>query len=119
MAANNLAVHLAEPETAAEAEKLVATAMAEMGPHPDVLDTRGIVRLAQGKSRDSLEDLREAVLVPSATKYIHLASALVAEQQLDEARKAFAEAKKIGFTTRQLSAGDRRLVKDLETALGQ
>jgi hypothetical protein len=36
-----------------------------------------------------------------------------------EARKAFAEAKKIGFTTRQLSAGDRRLVKDLETALGQ
>ena len=119
VAANNLAVHLAEPETAAEAEKLVATAMAEMGPHPDVLDTRGIVRLAQGKSRDSLEDLREAVLVPSATKYIHLASALVAEQQLDEARKAFAEAKKIGFTTRQLSAGDRRLVKDLETALGQ
>jgi hypothetical protein len=46
VAANNLAVHLAEPETAAEAEKLVATAMAEMGPHPDVLDTRGIVRLA-------------------------------------------------------------------------
>ena len=119
VAANNLAVHLAEPETAVEAEKLVAMAMDEMGPHPDVLDTRGIVMLAQGKSREAIEDLREAVLVPTATKYIHLASALVAEQQPDEARKAFAEAKKIGFTTRQLSSGDRRLVKALETALGQ
>jgi tetratricopeptide (TPR) repeat protein len=119
VAANNLAFHLAEPTTAAEAEKLIAVAIAELGPHPDVLDTRGIVLLAAGKGRESLADLKEAVLMPSATKYLHLASALASEQQIDAARQAFAEAKKIGFTATHLSSGDRRRLKALETALGQ
>jgi len=117
--ANNLAFHLAEPKTAAEAEKLVATAIAELGPHPDVLDTRGIVLLAAGKSAESIADLREAVLVPSATKYLHLASALASEQQVEAAREAFAEAKKLGFTTERLSPGDRQRLKALEAILGK
>jgi len=117
--ANNLAFHLAEPTTAAEAEKLVAMAIAELGPHPDVLDTRGIVLLAAGKGRESIADLKEAVLVPSATKYLHLASALASEQQLEAAREAFAEAKKLGFAAERLSSSDRQRLKDLETILGQ
>lgn len=119
VAANNLAFHLAEPGTAAEAEKLVTRAIAELGPSPDVLDTRGLVLLATGKSREAVADFKEAVLVPSATKYLHLASALMAEQQVDAARQAFAEAKKLGFTTQSLSSGDRKRLKALESTLGQ
>ena len=119
VAANNLAFHLADPKTAAEAETLVAMAIAELGPHPDVLDTRGIVLLAAGKTRESIADLREAVLVPSATKRLHLAMALALDQQVEAARQEYAEAKKAGFTTTQLSAGDRQRLKKLEAIISQ
>jgi hypothetical protein len=115
--ANNLAFHLAEPETAAEAEKLVAIAVAELGPHSDILDTRGVVRLAAGKAQEATADLREAILMPTAAKYLHLASALASQDQLDAARQAFAEAKKLGWVTGRLSAGDQQRLRDLEAAL--
>jgi hypothetical protein len=51
-------------------------------------------------------------------KYIHLAAALVSEDQLDAARQALAEAKKRGFVTRQLSAGDQQRLRAVEAALG-
>jgi len=119
VAANNLAFNLANPDTAAEAEKLVAVAIAELGPHPDVLDTRGVVLLAAGKGKEAVADLKEAILMPSATKYIHLAAALASQDQLDAARQALAEAKKSGFVSRQLSAGDQQRLKAVEAALGE
>ena len=117
LVANNLAFHLAEPDTAAEAENMVAIALAELGPHSDVLDTRGVVRLAAGKAQEAVADLKEAILMPTAMKYLHLASALASQDQLDAARQAFAEAKKQGWVTGQLSAGDQRRLRDLEAAL--
>ena len=119
VAANNLAFNLAEPDTAAEAEKLVAVAVAELGPHPDVLDTRGVVLLAAGKGQEAIADLKEAILVPTAAKYIHLAAALASQDQLDAARQALAEAKKRGFVTRQLSASDQQRLRAVEAALGE
>jgi cellulose synthase operon protein C len=115
--ANNLAFHLAKPDTAAESEKLVALAIAELGRHPDVLDTRGVVLLAAGKGEEAVADLKEAILVPTAIKYLHLASALASQEQLDAARQALAEAKKMGFVTRQLSVGDQQRLRALEAAL--
>jgi predicted Zn-dependent protease len=117
--ANNLAYHLAEPKTAAEAEKLVAFAIAELGPQPDVLDTRGVVLLAAGKGKDALTDIKTSILVPTASKYIHLAAALASQDQFDAARQAVAEAKKLGFVTRQLFSTDQRLLKSLEAALAK
>jgi tetratricopeptide (TPR) repeat protein len=117
--ANNLAFHLAKPDTAAEAEKLVALAIAELGPHPDVLDTRGVVLLAAGKGQEAVADLKDAILIPTATKHLHLALALASQDQFDAARQALAEAKKIGFAPRQLSVGDQQRFRALEAALGQ
>jgi tetratricopeptide (TPR) repeat protein len=116
--ANNLAFHLAAPATAAEAETLIARAVAELGPHPDVLDTRGVILLEEGKAREAIADLNEAILAPTAAKYLHLASALVLDAKMDAARKAFAEAKKLGLTANQLSDGDRERLKALEASLG-
>ena len=62
--ANNLAFHLAKPATAAEAGKLIDSAIEELGPLPDLLDTRGLVRLAGGDKAGAVEDLREAILDP-------------------------------------------------------
>ena len=117
IAANNLAFLLAAPETAPEAERLVTAALAELGPHPDVLDTRGLVLLAAGKHDEALSDLKEAVLMPSATKYLHLAVALLSRHDTDAARTALAEARKLGLAPRQLGAEDRARLEWLETSL--
>jgi tetratricopeptide (TPR) repeat protein len=119
VASNNLAFHLAAPATATEAERLVARAVAEMGPLPDILDTRGLVLLAMGRAPEAIADFNESLLIPTATKYLHLASALASEQQLEAARKAFAEARKLGLVPHHLSAGDQGRLKALETALSQ
>ena len=116
--ANNLAFHLAAPATVAEAEKLIARAVAELGPHPDVLDTRGVILLEAGKGQEAMADLNEAILAPTATKYLHLASALVMNEQVDAARKALAEAKKLGLLVHPLSDGDRERLEALEASLG-
>ncbi len=117
--ANNLAFRLAEPDTAEEAGALIDIALAELGPHPDVLDTRGVVLLAAGRGQEAIADLQEAVLAPTATKYLHLALALASQQQIKEARAALAEAKKIGLAPQQLSLADRQRLKTLETALAE
>lgn len=116
--ANNLAFLLARPDTASEAEKLIDAALAELGPSPDVLDTRGVVLLAAGKTDEAIATLQDAVLVPSAAKYLHLACALAAGQRVDEARKALAEAKALGLDPPTLSHDDRRRLATLETAFG-
>ena len=119
VAANNLAFHLAAPDTAEEAEELIARAIAELGPQPEVLDTRGVVRLAAGRGQEAVADLQEAVLVPTGPKYLHLASALASQEQVEAARKALAEAKKLGLAPRHLSEGDQDLLQSLEARLGQ
>jgi tetratricopeptide (TPR) repeat protein len=116
--ANNLAFHLAAPATAAEAERLVARAIDELGPHPDVLDTRGVILLEEGRGREAIADFNESILQPTAAKYLHLASALASDRQMDAARKAFAEARRLGYSPNRLSFGDRERLKALETLLG-
>jgi tetratricopeptide (TPR) repeat protein len=115
---NNLAMQLARPETAAEAKRLIEEAIAEQGPHPSLLDTQGVVLLAVGDNGDAVAVLREAVLDPTAEKYLHLACALAAWEEPEDARKALVEARKIGLDPRRLDADDRERLKAVETALG-
>ena len=115
--ANNLAFALAEPETVEEAERLVEKAIDELGPHPDVLDTRGLVLLAAGKGAEAVADLEESVLLPSASKFLHLALALASQQQDDKARNALAKAKELGGTPWRLSQTDRKRLEKVEALL--
>ena len=47
------------------------------------------------------------------------AMALASDQQVEAARQEYAEAKEAGFTTTQLSAGDRQRLKKLEAIISQ
>jgi len=116
--ANNLAFHLARPETVAEAKQFVEMAIAELGPHPDVLDTRGVVLMAAGESGAAVDALSEAVLDRSATKYLHLACALAADRRIEPARRALAEARKRGLNSSRLATQDAELLRSLESAVG-
>jgi tetratricopeptide (TPR) repeat protein len=115
--ANNLAFHLARPETAAEAERLINTAMQTLGPHPDLLDTRGLIRLAAGDGAGALEDLEEAVLVPSATKYLHLAYANMRTGNIARAREALDKSRERGLGIEVLSPAERTMLEQLELRL--
>lgn len=116
--ANNLAFHLAKPETAAEADSLINKAIDELGPLPDLLDTRGLVRLASQDPAGAVEDLRLATLAPSAAKFLHLASAELAAGNDAAAREAFEKAQKEGLARMRLPALDAERLEQLEQNLG-
>jgi Tfp pilus assembly protein PilF len=114
---NNLAFHLAKPDTAAEARTLVDKAIAELGPHPDLLDTRGLVALAAGNVREAVTDLQEAVLQPTATKLLHLAFAQLQAGDAAAASRSLEAARKQQLRPARLSAADRERLETLEAEL--
>ena len=116
--ANNLAYHLAETPSAGEARRLIDAAIEELGPLPDLLDTRGLVKLAEGDSRGAAEDLREAVLQPSAMKLLHLAAAELAAGDEAAARAALERSRSSGLDNFRLPTSDRRRLLELENAVG-
>jgi Tfp pilus assembly protein PilF len=115
--ANNLAFHLAKADTAAEARTLIDAAIAELGPQPDLLDTRGLVRLAQGEAEAAAADLREAVLQPSAAKYLHLAAAELAAGDEQAARRALEAARREKLSATRLAPNDAALLEKLKVEL--
>ena len=114
---NNLAMLLARPETAAEAQRLAEEAIAEVGAVPSLLDTQGLALLARGDSHAAVEVLREAVLAPSPAISLHLACALAADKDLEGARQALLEARKVGLVENRLEPDDRERMKALEAIL--
>lgn len=118
--ANNLAFQLARPATAAEARRLIDAAIEELGPQPDLLDTRGLVHLALGDTARAVEDLREAALDPTAAKLLHLACAELAAGDATAAGRTLEQARKKQLSQTRLSDADRerleRLSADLEAA---
>lgn len=115
--ANNFAFHLARPDTAAEARTLIDRAIDELGPHPDLLDTRGLVALAAGDRQRAVADLQEAVLQPTPTKLLHLAFAQLQAGDAEAATRSLAAARKQQLRPARLSTADRERLDALEAAL--
>ena len=115
---NNLAFHLAKPATAAEAATLIDAAIVELGPLPDLLDTRGLVRLAKGEHEAAVADLKEAILAPSAAKYLHLAVAELAGGDEAAARKSLEAARREKLGSQRLTPEDTDRLKLLEEKFG-
>jgi Tfp pilus assembly protein PilF len=81
-----------------DAEELIDRAMETFGPVGDMLDTRAIVRMAQGKYDLAIEDM-ELALTSSRdpVKYFHLAKAYILAGNGQAAAKAWATAQELGF----------------------
>jgi tetratricopeptide (TPR) repeat protein len=117
--ANNLAFLKAHPDTVEEARRLIDSAILELGPHPDLLDTRGLVWLAAGDSDRAIDDIMESVLLPSPAKYLHLALAQLEAKQKGEARVSLEKARQLGLDEKQLSPDDRKRLERVEEAVNQ
>jgi len=114
---NNLAYLLADPSNAAEALSLIEAAIEELGPHPDLLDTRAMVFLAAGEALRAVEDLNEAVIVPTPIRYLHLAVAQIAARSELAAKASLEKAKALGLNTATMTAQDRALLERAEQAV--
>src|SRR5262249_24631149 len=77
VALNNLAwLLVVRGGDAKEALPLITTAVTSNGRRPDLLDTRGLVQLALGRTDEAVADLKEATQeAPTATRLFHLAKA--------------------------------------------
>jgi len=65
----------------------------------------------------SVADLEEAVLAPTAAKYLHLAQAQLSAEQLAAARRSLDQAKELGLESDRLSQSDRSRLEQVEAAL--
>jgi tetratricopeptide (TPR) repeat protein len=88
-----------------------------IGPISDVLDTRGLVYLRRGEFSQAVEDFRAAVKVnATASKYFHLAEALLAAGDKDAALAAWKEAEARGISAETIPEAER---PDFEKTLEQ
>lgn len=105
MLLNNLAWLLAFQKLAARQEALLAVnkAIDQVGPSPELLDTRGVIYLGLDQPDRALEDLRMAsTLSRSANHTFHLARALAATSKISDARQTLGEANKRGFDVKSI-----------------
>lgn len=108
MLLNNLAWLLAFQDTQArqEARAAIEKAIEQVGPTPELLDTRGVIYLQLDQSKRAIDDLRAAsVLSRKASHTFHLARALAATNDpnnLRDARQTLAEANKRGFDVKTI-----------------
>lgn len=97
---NNLAFVLAgakpTPARGAEALKLIEDAIQVLGPTSDVIDTRALAYMAQGKYDQAAADVRLAAGDrPTTSKYYHLAQVEKQLGNVDAAREAIAKAQEL------------------------
>jgi predicted Zn-dependent protease len=97
---NNLAFILAgvNPTAArgAEALKLIEQAIAVLGPSSDLIDTRALAYMAEGKYDQAAADVRLAVGDrPTTAKYYHLAQVEKQLGNIDAAKEAIAKAQEL------------------------
>jgi tetratricopeptide (TPR) repeat protein len=114
---NNLAFMLVTRGTAkdvAEAQTLIDEAVARLGPLPGVLDTRGLIRLAEGNAKLALTDFKTAVTEsPTAVNFFHLALAEDKMGNAAGANNALEKAAELKLDLKLLSPGEKRDYKRL------
>ncbi|MEN9663750.1 MAG: hypothetical protein RLZZ326_113 [Planctomycetota bacterium] len=118
-ASNNLAAVLIGRKETDEARKLIQSAVVELGPHPTLLDTQALVWLARGDTTQAIVDLKEAILAPTATTYLHMAVAAYDARMTSECRAALINAESEGLRKERLNADDRERLAALDKALAE
>lgn len=104
VALNNLAwMYTLRQGKGAEAEKLIQLAIEGFGRRPELLDTRGLVRMKLGQTEQALADFKEAIdAAPTPTRYYHWARAYHQVNQHERARTMLVEARKHGLEASSL-----------------
>ncbi len=117
---NNLAFALAlQGKNLDEALKLSDATVAYLGPVSEALDTRGLIYLAKGDTKQAIRDLTDAVSVidPQPSHYLHLAMAQAAAKDSYAARRSLDKAQDLKLNPDELSPLDRTKYEALKEQL--
>jgi Tfp pilus assembly protein PilF len=120
VALNNLGYLLALHGNApADALELLNRAIALVGPTPELVDTRAVIRLKLGQPDKAIQDLETAMAETSlpAVSY-HLAQAQQLARNTGAAREALQKAKNLGLQADNLHALERPTYQQLHAELG-
>lgn len=109
---------LIERDQLPEAYRLVDQAILDIGPHPELLDARGLTRVAAGDHVPAIKDFTEAVLAPSPIRLLHLAHVQCLIGNQFDARSSIEQSLKQGLDTAVLLPGDRRKLDFIRGRLG-
>jgi tetratricopeptide (TPR) repeat protein len=120
---NNLAwfLALADRSKAPEALDLINKAIADVGPDPNLLDTRALVLLQLDRVDDAVKDLTSAISrsrQPDPIWYVHLAQAQLAANRRAEAAEALASARALGLDETAIPPLERPAFEQLARAIG-
>jgi tetratricopeptide (TPR) repeat protein len=121
-ALNNVANLLSEmPQRRDDSVQYIRRALAVQGPHPDLLDTLGMVLLRRGEMREALETLEQVCSNPSPDPrfLFHLAIAYLQNGDPEDARTALQKAKQADLVNQGLSADERATLTSLERQLAE
>jgi tetratricopeptide (TPR) repeat protein len=119
VAMNNLAYLLVmHDRKPAEALQLAQKAIEGAGPHPEMLDTRALIQICNGKADKAIADLKLAIAqAPTPAMYLHLAQAHQLAKDTPAATEAFRKAQESGLQAASLHPLERPYFQDLAAAL--
>jgi tetratricopeptide (TPR) repeat protein len=102
-----------------EALQLIERAVEASGPTPTLIDTRAVALIRAGRFDQAIEQLSTALprAPRKASLPLHLAWALKAKGQREEARKEFAKAEELGLKIQSLDPYERATVQRLRAEL--
>ncbi len=120
VASNNLAYLLALEGQGNEALSLVSTALDELGPIDDVLDTRAVVYLAKNEPQKAKQDLQQVISGGSQSPevFFHLAQVESELGNASGAREALQRAIELGLSVDRVKPAERRRLRQLAQKLG-
>jgi exosortase len=117
---NNLAFALGEQaETRVEAHEIIDRAIAQGGPLPDLLSTKGILLLLDGDAEGAVKLLRDATSRSESDPrhLLNLAVALQRAGKVSDAREVLGRADKLALDSALLSRKQRRMLEELRRDL--
>lgn len=109
---------LLDRDAVQDAYALADRAVSELGPHPDLLDARGVASIGTGYTAGAVRDLTEAAMAPTPERLLHLAQAQSATEAYADARSTLQRAAKAGLEPAALRPSDRQRLDLLAKTLG-
>lgn len=117
---NNLAFLLAtRDKELPRALEYVNQAIGELGPNPDLLDTRALVYLNMGDTKKAIEELAVSIQdKPEALVYFHMAAAQLEGGDRAEAKKAWIKAHSLGLKRANIRHLEQKMYEKLKEEFG-
>jgi len=119
MVKNNLAFLLAAAGDSQQSLSLAQEAINELGPVPDLLDTRAVAYMAGKQPDKAIADLELAIAGDSAAiRHFHMALAQLMKGDEDAAARAMQQARELGLDEQTMSESERAKLEKLLERVG-